>query len=88
MKNNRKESTRFLSIVTKYFKNISMLTNSSLVNYFRFEFNNSYIWIEFYHAPLDKDIKMICDVSYFHSTPYTIKIITLMTRIFVYIHGK
>ncbi|XP_076892681.1 uncharacterized protein LOC143544460 [Bidens hawaiensis] len=27
----------------------------------KFEFNNSYIWIEFYHAPLDKDIKMICD---------------------------
>ncbi|KAI7748894.1 hypothetical protein M8C21_032815 [Ambrosia artemisiifolia] len=29
----------------------------------KFEFNNSYIWIEFYHAPLDKDIKMICDLS-------------------------
>ncbi|XP_076924783.1 uncharacterized protein LOC143587360 [Bidens hawaiensis] len=27
----------------------------------KFEFNNSYIWIEFYHAPLDKDIKMVCD---------------------------
>nr|GEW31234.1 ribonuclease H protein [Tanacetum cinerariifolium] len=24
----------------------------------KFEFNSSFIWIEFYHAPLDKDIKM------------------------------
>nr|XP_043625142.1 uncharacterized protein LOC122596596 [Erigeron canadensis] len=31
------------------------------VTFNKFEFNNSYIWIEFYHAPLDKDIKMICD---------------------------
>lgn len=27
----------------------------------KFEFNSSFIWIEFYHAPLDKDIKMVCD---------------------------
>ncbi|KAI3790110.1 hypothetical protein L2E82_02924 [Cichorium intybus] len=31
------------------------------VTFNKFEFNNSYIWIEFYHAPLDKDIRMICD---------------------------
>ncbi|XP_024961053.1 uncharacterized protein LOC112501607 [Cynara cardunculus var. scolymus] len=31
------------------------------VTFNKFEFSNSYIWIEFYHAPLDKDIKMICD---------------------------
>ncbi|KAL4577949.1 hypothetical protein LXL04_014064 [Taraxacum kok-saghyz] len=28
----------------------------------KFEFNNSYTWIEFYHAPSDKDIRMICDM--------------------------
>nr|GEW31236.1 hypothetical protein [Tanacetum cinerariifolium] len=27
----------------------------------KFDFNSSFIWIEFYHAPLDKDIKMVCD---------------------------
>ncbi|KAL4589557.1 hypothetical protein LXL04_002465 [Taraxacum kok-saghyz] len=31
------------------------------VTFNKFEFNNSYIWIEFYHAPSDKDIRMICD---------------------------
>ncbi|GAB2268330.1 hypothetical protein Dimus_003296 [Dionaea muscipula] len=26
-----------------------------------FEFSNSYIWIEFYNAPLEKDVSLICD---------------------------
>lgn len=29
----------------------------------RFVFSNSYIWFEFYNAPLEKDISLICDVS-------------------------
>lgn len=29
----------------------------------RFDFSNSFIWFEFYNAPLTKDIKLICDVS-------------------------
>ncbi|CAH1419761.1 unnamed protein product [Lactuca virosa] len=31
------------------------------VTFNKFDFNNSYIWIEFYHAPMEKDIRMICD---------------------------
>jgi hypothetical protein len=29
----------------------------------RFDFSNSYIWFEFYNAPLAKDVSLICDVS-------------------------
>lgn len=31
----------------------------------RFDFSNSYIWFEFYNAPLAKDISLICDVRNF-----------------------
>ncbi|MED6183526.1 hypothetical protein PIB30_038648 [Stylosanthes scabra] len=27
----------------------------------KFDFSNSYIWLEFYNAPLEKDISLICD---------------------------
>lgn len=27
----------------------------------KFDFSNSYIWFEFYHAPLEKDVSLICD---------------------------
>ncbi|CAA3016457.1 dna-directed rna polymerase i subunit rpa2 [Olea europaea subsp. europaea] len=27
----------------------------------RFDFSNSYIWFEFYNAPLEKDVSLICD---------------------------
>ncbi|CAL1414216.1 unnamed protein product [Linum trigynum] len=31
------------------------------VTFNRFEFSNSYIWFEFYNAPLEKDVSLICD---------------------------
>ncbi|KAF5743025.1 dna-directed rna polymerase i subunit rpa2 [Tripterygium wilfordii] len=31
------------------------------VTFNKFEFSNSYIWFEFYNAPLEKDISLICD---------------------------
>ncbi|CAI9100508.1 OLC1v1037628C4 [Oldenlandia corymbosa var. corymbosa] len=31
------------------------------VTFKKFEFSNSYIWFEFYHAPLEKDVALICD---------------------------
>lgn len=34
-----------------------------LVVFTRFNFLNSYIWFEFYNAPLEKDVSLICDVS-------------------------
>ncbi|XP_020265249.1 uncharacterized protein LOC109840857 isoform X2 [Asparagus officinalis] len=29
----------------------------------KFDFSNSYIWFEFYNAPLPKDVTLICDLS-------------------------
>ncbi|KAF3676445.1 putative serine/threonine-protein kinase HT1-like [Capsicum annuum] len=29
----------------------------------RFDFTNNYVWFEFYNAPLEKDISLICDLS-------------------------
>ncbi|KAA8534880.1 hypothetical protein F0562_029904 [Nyssa sinensis] len=31
------------------------------VTFNKFDFTNSYIWFEFYNAPLEKDISLICD---------------------------
>ncbi|KAK6273546.1 hypothetical protein POUND7_010629 [Theobroma cacao] len=31
------------------------------VTFNKFDFSNSYIWFEFYNAPLEKDISLICD---------------------------
>ncbi|MED6158874.1 hypothetical protein PIB30_037050 [Stylosanthes scabra] len=31
------------------------------VSFNKFDFSNSYIWLEFYNAPLEKDISLICD---------------------------
>ncbi|XP_021641066.2 uncharacterized protein LOC110635879 isoform X3 [Hevea brasiliensis] len=31
------------------------------VTFNKFDFSNSYIWFEFYNAPLEKDITLICD---------------------------
>ncbi|OMO91638.1 hypothetical protein COLO4_18243 [Corchorus olitorius] len=31
------------------------------VKFNKFDFSNSYIWFEFYNAPLEKDISLICD---------------------------
>ncbi|KAK2986240.1 hypothetical protein RJ640_027335 [Escallonia rubra] len=31
------------------------------VQFNKFDFSNSYIWFEFYNAPLDKDVSLICD---------------------------
>ncbi|KAG8376097.1 hypothetical protein BUALT_Bualt09G0028000 [Buddleja alternifolia] len=31
------------------------------VTFNKFEFSNSYIWLEFYNAPLGKDVSLICD---------------------------
>lgn len=33
------------------------------VVFVRFEYSNSYMWLEFHNAPLDKDISLITDVS-------------------------
>lgn len=38
---------------------------TSLPAFARFDFSNSYIWFEFHKAPLEKDVSLICDVSYF-----------------------
>ena len=34
----------------------------------RFDFSNSYIWFEFYNAPLENDVSIICDASNFSFT--------------------
>jgi len=34
-----------------------------VVVFVRFEYSNSYMWLEFHNAPLDKDIALITDVS-------------------------
>ncbi|KAL0337323.1 UNVERIFIED_CONTAM: hypothetical protein Scaly_2007400 [Sesamum calycinum] len=31
------------------------------VKFNKFDFTNSYIWLEFYNAPLEKDVSLICD---------------------------
>lgn len=31
------------------------------VKFSKFDFSNSYIWIEFYNAPLEKDVALVCD---------------------------
>ncbi|XP_045832589.1 uncharacterized protein LOC123923885 isoform X2 [Trifolium pratense] len=31
------------------------------VSFNKFDFSNSYIWFEFYNAPLEKDVSLICD---------------------------
>ncbi|KAL5768683.1 hypothetical protein ACOSQ2_015466 [Xanthoceras sorbifolium] len=31
------------------------------VTFNKFDFSNSYIWFEFYNAPLEKDVSLICD---------------------------
>ncbi|PIN21734.1 hypothetical protein CDL12_05572 [Handroanthus impetiginosus] len=35
--------------------------NPMKVTFNKFDFSNSYIWFEFYNAPLEKDISLICD---------------------------
>ncbi|KAK6151907.1 hypothetical protein DH2020_014542 [Rehmannia glutinosa] len=35
--------------------------NPMIVKFNKFDFSNSYIWLEFYNAPLEKDVSLICD---------------------------
>ncbi|KAI3447086.1 hypothetical protein Pfo_003751 [Paulownia fortunei] len=35
--------------------------NPMTVTFNKFDFSNSYIWLEFYNAPLEKDVSLICD---------------------------
>ncbi|GFQ03051.1 hypothetical protein PHJA_002448900 [Phtheirospermum japonicum] len=35
--------------------------NPMIVKFNKFEFSNSYIWLEFYNAPLEKDVSLISD---------------------------
>ncbi|KAH6806547.1 oxidoreductase/transition metal ion-binding protein [Perilla frutescens var. frutescens] len=35
--------------------------NPMMVQFNKFAFSNSYIWLEFYNAPLEQDISLICD---------------------------
>lgn len=49
---------------TDVFASYYILVTSELwLAFTRFDFSNSYIWFEFYNAPLSKDISLICDVS-------------------------
>lgn len=60
-----------MSVVPKRKRRISLTeygTNALLHGYFfhnmvRFKFTSSYIWLEFYNAPLEKDVSLLCDVS-------------------------
>ncbi|CAA0809404.1 Protein of unknown function (DUF3531 [Striga hermonthica] len=36
-------------------------SNPMVVKFNKFDFTNSYVWLEFYNAPLEKDVSLICD---------------------------
>ncbi|RWR72551.1 dna-directed rna polymerase i subunit rpa2 [Cinnamomum micranthum f. kanehirae] len=50
----RKKRNRILQTKTGSAKPMKVIFN-------KFDFSNSYIWFEFYNAPLSKDISLICD---------------------------
>ena len=58
------------------------LLTASVYFLFRFDYSNTFIWFEFYNAPLEKDISLICDVSdlLFHNSGH-ICIWILLTQI-------
>lgn len=46
-----------------------VLSTHSVAGISRFDFSNWYIWFEFYNAPLENDVSLICDASNFSWTP-------------------